>query len=81
MAEKKDLSTAILDNRKGPNKLKMEQIPNDIDDNSIFLNPTIDFSLTENTNLLIAAQIFTGDKNSLYNGVRSYVFTRLKWSF
>ena len=35
MAEKKDLSTAILDNRKGPNKLKMEQIPNDIDDNSI----------------------------------------------
>ena len=52
-----------------------------IDDNSIFLNPTIDFSLTENTNLLIAAQIFTGDKNSLYNGVGSYVFTRLKWSF
>jgi len=36
MAEKKDLSTAILDGRnKGPNKLVCEQIPHDIDDNSI----------------------------------------------
>lgn len=52
-----------------------------IDDNSIFFNPTIDLSLTENTNLLIASQIFTGEKKSLYNGVGSYVFTRLKWSF
>ena len=34
MAEKKDLSTAILDNRKGPNKLTMEQIAQDVDDNS-----------------------------------------------
>ena len=52
-----------------------------IDNNSIFFNPTVDFSLTENTNLLIAVQIFTGDNNSLYYGVGSYVFTRLKWSF
>lgn len=52
-----------------------------IDDNSIFFNPTLDFSLTENTNLLIASQIFVGDKESLYNGIGSYVFTRLKWNF
>lgn len=52
-----------------------------VDDNSVFFNPTIDFSLTENTNLLIVSQIFTGDKNSLYNGMGSYVFTRLKWNF
>ena len=52
-----------------------------IDDRSIFFNPTIDISLNKNTNLLIASQIFTGAKNSLYNGMGSYVFTRLKWSF
>ena len=61
-------------------KVNLNSIWN-IDDNSIFFNPTLDFSLTENTNLLIASQIFTGDKNSLYNGMGSYVFTRLKWSF
>lgn len=52
-----------------------------IDDNSVFINPTLDFSLNENTNLLIASQIFMGDKNSLYHGIGSYIFTRLKWSF
>jgi transitional endoplasmic reticulum ATPase len=34
MADKKDLSTAILDNRKGPNKLTMEQSV-ELDDNSL----------------------------------------------
>lgn len=52
-----------------------------IDNNSVFFNPTIDFSLTENTNFLIASQIFTGDEKSLHNWMGSYVFTRLKWSF
>lgn len=61
-------------------KLNFNSIWN-IDDNSIFFNPAIDFSLTENTNLLIASQLFTGDENSLYYEIGSYVFTRLKWSF
>ena len=52
MAEKKDLSTAILDNRKGPNKLQMEQIPNDIDDNSICV-------LTQNK--MDELKIYTGE--------------------
>lgn len=52
-----------------------------IDDGSVFFNPTVNISLNENTDLLIASQIFTGKNNSLYNGLGSFVFTRLKWSF
>ena len=52
-----------------------------IDDHSIFFNPTINISLNENTDLLIASQVFTGENNSLYDGLGSFVFTRLKWSF
>ncbi len=52
-----------------------------VDDGSVFFNPTLDISLSENTNWLLASQIFTGGRNSLYNQMGSYVFTRLKWSF
>jgi hypothetical protein len=52
-----------------------------IDDKSMFINPTVDVSLNQNTNLLIATQIFTGTGGSLYEHMGSYLFSRLKWSF
>lgn len=51
------------------------------DDHSYFLNPTATVSLTDNVELLLAAQVFAGRSGSLYDGLGSYGFTRLKWSF
>lgn len=51
------------------------------DDQSFFINPDITFSLNKNTELLVASQVFGGDKNSIFGGLGSYVITRLKWSF
>ncbi len=52
-----------------------------IDDKSFFVNPTLNLNLTENIELLIAAQTFGGSKHGTFSNVGSYVFTRLKWSF
>ena len=52
-----------------------------IDDGSFFINPDFTFSLNKNTEFLIASQVFGGSGKSLFGGLGSFVFTRLKWSF
>ncbi len=52
-----------------------------VEDESIFVNPTLTFSINDNTELLLASQVFSGNRGSLFYGMGSYVFTRVKWSF
>lgn len=52
-----------------------------VDDPSFFINPTVTFNLSGNTEFLLAAQLFGGTRSSTFGKVGSYVFTRLKWSF
>ncbi len=52
-----------------------------IDDESFFINPTLNFNINSNTELLIASQLFGGKTNSTFGNIGNYVFTRLKWSF
>lgn len=52
-----------------------------IDDPSFFVNPTVNFNLSGNTEFLLAAQLFGGTSTSTFGKVGSYVFTRLKWNF
>ena len=52
-----------------------------IDDQSWFVNPTITASLNSNTEFLIALQTFAGRSNSLYQGLGSFLYTRLKFNF
>lgn len=51
------------------------------DDPSFFVNPTVNFNLSGNTEFLLAAQLFGGTSVSTFGKVGSYVLTRLKWSF
>lgn len=51
------------------------------DDPSFFVNPTVNFNLSGNTEFLLAAQLFGGTSASTFGKVGSYVFTRLKWNF
>lgn len=50
-------------------------------DLSFFLGPNLDISLTENTGLLIMAQIFSGKNNTEYGDYGSFYYLRLKWNF
>lgn len=52
-----------------------------IDDGSYYLNPLVNINLKDNTELLITAQVLSGRAGSLFSGIGSFVFTRLKWSF
>ena len=52
-----------------------------IDDKSFFINPSLDYSISNNVSFFIAAQVFTGAKRSLYDNLGSYFFTRLKFNF
>lgn len=52
-----------------------------VDDGSYYLNPSVNLNLKDNTELLITAQVLAGRSGSLFAGVGSFVFTRLKWSF
>lgn len=51
------------------------------DDRAFFLNPTLIFNLSENSELLLAAQVFGGDPKSAFGGLGSYAFARFKWNF
>ena len=51
------------------------------DDPSYFVNPTITFNLSGNTEFLLAAQLFGGTRASTFGNAGSYVFARLKWSY
>ncbi len=50
-------------------------------DNSYFIGPSIDLSITDNLSLFLIGQIFDGPNQSLYNGIGTFIFSRFKWSF
>lgn len=52
-----------------------------IDDESFFINPNLNISLNKNSELLIAVQTFGGSTGSLYSGLGTYLYTRLKFNF
>ncbi|MDH5400546.1 MAG: hypothetical protein OEX02_20505 [Cyclobacteriaceae bacterium] len=51
-------------------------------DNSIFINPTLTFSLAESLDLGLFGQLFYGEKpGGKYGAVTKAAFARVKWSF
>lgn len=50
-------------------------------DNSAFVGPSVDLSLTENLELFVMGQLFLGLQNTEYGGFGQMYFMRLKWSF
>lgn len=52
-----------------------------IDDESFFINPNLNISINKNSELLLALQTFTGSYGSLYYGLGTYIYTRLKFNF
>jgi hypothetical protein len=50
-------------------------------DNSFFLSPTIDWSLSDNLELLFTTQLFFGTEQTEFGDVRNILAARLKWSF
>lgn len=50
-------------------------------DQSLFLGPTLAYTLSDNWELLLATQFFTGRSQTLYGQRGSLVFGRVKWSF
>lgn len=50
-------------------------------DNSAFLGPSLDFSLTENLGLFVMGQLFLGKQATEYGSYGQMYYMRLKWSF
>ena len=50
-------------------------------DNSVFLGPSLDFSLTENLELFVMGQVFLGKQATEYGNYGQMYYMRLKWSF
>lgn len=50
-------------------------------DYSFFLNPSIDFSLTENIYLLASGQFFLGEELTEWGKLGKFFYLRLKWNF
>ncbi len=50
-------------------------------DKSLFAGPSLDFSLTDNLEFLIMAQIFTGKSKTEFGDYGQMYYVRLKWSF
>jgi len=50
-------------------------------DGSFFLNPSAEFSLTEDIYLLISGQIFFGDDFTEWGNYGQFYYLRLKWNF
>lgn len=50
-------------------------------DNSAFLGPSVDFSLTENLELFVMGQLFVGKQDTEYGNFGQMYYMRLKWSF
>lgn len=50
-------------------------------DYSFFLNPSIDFSLTENIYLLASGQFFFGEELTEWGKLGKFFYLRLKWNF
>lgn len=53
----------------------------DPSDGSYFLGPFLNYSVSQNFELLLGGQLFFGPANSLYGGYGQFIFARLKWSF
>jgi len=50
-------------------------------DKSIYLGPSVDFSLTDNIGLLVTGQIFLGSEGTEFGDYGTMLYLRLKWSF
>ncbi len=50
-------------------------------DYSYFLNPYIDFSLSDNTDLLLLCQFFMGESNTEWGDLGAFYYAQFKWSF
>lgn len=50
-------------------------------DKSIFVGPSVIFSLTDNINLMLVGQLFWGDPLTEYGDIGQMFFLDLKWSF
>lgn len=50
-------------------------------DKSVFVGPTLDFSLTSNIEFLLTAQMFFGDPGTEFGDYGKLAYGRLKWSF
>ena len=50
-------------------------------DGSFFLAPSIAYSLSENLELLLMTQIFTGEPGTEFGGIGKLFYFRMKWSF
>lgn len=61
-------------------KLDVSSIMNPYD-NSAFLGPSVDFSMTENLELFVMGQVFLGKQATEYGGFGQMFYMRLKWSF
>jgi hypothetical protein len=50
-------------------------------DQSVFVGPSVDFSLTDNISLFIVGQLFWGNAFTEFGDIGQMVFLDLKWSF
>ena len=50
-------------------------------DGSLFLGPSLTYSLGNNLELMATAQIFTGNTGTEFGGLGQAIYGRLKWSF
>ncbi len=51
------------------------------DEEAIFLSPSIDYSVTQNTDFRLLAQLFTGSSDSAFDSAGSVVAASLRWNF
>ncbi len=61
-------------------KLDLATIFNPLD-NSFFLNPNVNFSITDNINLLLLGQFFFGDDYTEWGGFGSFYYAQFQWNF
>lgn len=50
-------------------------------DKSFFVSPALSYSLSDNLELFMIGQIFSGDAGTEFGGIGTLIYFRLKWSF
>lgn len=50
-------------------------------DGSIYLGPSLSYSILENIDLMLMGQLFTGNENTEYGDLGQAIYLRAKWSF
>ncbi len=53
----------------------------DIDEDSLFIGPTLSYSIIEDLDLRIGAQLFSGRNNSEFGNLPDIYYTQLQWFF